>query len=628
MASHDASRMIYGLPEPVLLIQPDGTVVAANPAASRLFCQPSQELAGKPLAALVTDNPEKLTRYLHQCSANSEETSGDLNIRLSNEQPIGCDTVAGLRHREKQPELVWLRLLPRESANRQPADHNARLHIQVEENRVRQRWRAAFENSAIGIMMADFTGRFFAANKVFRQMLGYTESELFQLTFLDVTHEEDRKPNLELVRELVEGKRRHFQIEKRYRRKNGTLVWVRTNVALVPGIADLEPFWFGVVEDITEKKLAEEKLRTSERSLRELTETIPQMLWSAEPDGAIDYCNKRVLDYTGLSADQVRGAGWKRVVHKDDIGETAQAWMSAVSTGKPYQHEFRCLRAADHAYRWCIASARPLLDRRERIIKWFGSVVDLHDWKEAQHALQMTQAELARVSRVTMMGELAASIAHEVNQPLSAVMNNSNACLRLLADNNLDPGVLRQALQEIVADATRAGAVIARVRAFIKKAPTENKQLDINQVIREVLALTGRELYANGVLLDCQLAESLPPVLADRIQLQQVLVNLIVNGVEAMAAVTNRPRVLWLQSRLNESGNILVAVSDSGSGFASEADRVFSPFFTTKTQGMGMGLSISRSLIEAHGGRLSARPNSPYGAVLYFTLPAASRTSP
>ena len=243
--------------------------------------------------------------------------------------------------------------------------------------------------------------------------------------------------------------------------------------------------------------------------------------------------------------------------------------------------------------------------------------------KYAQEALQMTQAELARVSRLTTMGELAASIAHEVNQPLTAVTNNSNACLRLLAAGNLKPEVLRRALEEIVADGSRASAVVARIRGFINKAPAEKNQLDINEVIQEALALTGRELLENRVLVECQLTEALPLVLADRVQLQQVLLNLIMNGIEAMIAVT-QPRSLWLESRVDESGDILVAVRDSGTGLGSEADRVFTPFFTTKAHGMGMGLSISQSLVENHGGRLWAVPNSPMGAVFSFTLPVSA----
>jgi len=257
-----------------------------------------------------------------------------------------------------------------------------------------------------------------------------------------------------------------------------------------------------------------------------------------------------------------------------------------------------------------------------------GFIRDISERKQAQRAIQNAQAELARVSRLTTMGELAASIAHEVNQPLTAVNNNSSACLRLLANQNLQPDVLRRALQEIVADGTRASAIVARIRAFIKKTPAEKNTLDVNEVIGEVLVMMGHGFEENRILLQRELAQALPAVLGDRVQLQQVLLNLIMNGIEAMTAVTNRPRTLWVQSRIDESGDVQIAVRDSGTGLGSEADRVFTPFFTTKTNGMGMGLSISRSLIEGHGGRLWSSPNSPHGAIFSFTLPAAAGSSP
>jgi C4-dicarboxylate-specific signal transduction histidine kinase len=259
-------------------------------------------------------------------------------------------------------------------------------------------------------------------------------------------------------------------------------------------------------------------------------------------------------------------------------------------------------------------------------------VLDLTEQKRVQEMLQQaqqtlftTQVELARVSRVTTMGELAASIAHEINQPLTAITNNGSACLRLLANSSLDPVVLRRALEEIISDGSRASAVLAGIRAFIKKAPAAKQVVDINEVIQEVLALVGPELRKNRSSVERQLTKTLPLVTADRVELQQVLLNLIMNGIEAMAEVTDRPRpcLIGVQSRIDESGNVLVSVSDSGTGLRSEGDRIFTPFFTTKANGMGMGLSISRSLIESQGGRLWAESNSPHGAVFSFTLPAA-----
>jgi PAS domain S-box-containing protein len=255
-------------------------------------------------------------------------------------------------------------------------------------------------------------------------------------------------------------------------------------------------------------------------------------------------------------------------------------------------------------------------------------VLDLTEQKRAQEKLQetqqslyTTQVELARISRLTAMGELTASIAHEVTQPLTAITNNGNACLRLLAKHNLDPAVLHEVLEEIVADSTRASAVISRIRGFIKKAPAEKSPLNINEVIQEVLDLAAHEIQKNKIVVERQLPPSSTLVFADRVQLQQVLLNLIMNGIEAMTAVTDHPRVLRVQSGIDDSGHVLVAVRDSGPGISVDRDRIFIPFFTTKPNGMGMGLPITRSLIESHGGHLWAERNFPNGAVFSFTLP-------
>jgi len=487
--------------------------------------------------------------------------------------------------------------------------------------------RLIVETASDCVVSMDETGAIRFANPSTMKIFGYDPTELIGKPLTELMPEFMRKIHDAGFRHYLATGQRHINwqgTELTALRKNGEEFPVEISFGELT--RDGHKVFTGFIRDISARKKAEEKLRASERTLRELTETIPQMLWSAEVDGAVDYCNQRVLDYTGLSKEQVQGAGWMKTVHQDDVDKMARAWSAAVSSGQPFQHEFRCLRAADRTYRWCISRALPLRDQSGRIIKWFGTVVDLHDWKEAQQALQMTQAELARVSRLTTMGELAASIAHEVNQPLTAVTNNGSACLRLLANSRLEPQVLRRALEEIVADGTRASAVIARIRAFIKKAPAETSELDMNDVIQEVLALASHELHKNQVLVECQLTRTLPLVRADRVQLQQVLLNLIMNGIEAMTAIADRPRILWVQSQIDNSGDVIVSVRDSGIGLDSDTDRPFTPFFTTKAEGMGMGLSISRSLIENHGGRLWSTANSPHGAVFSFTLPAAGES--
>jgi C4-dicarboxylate-specific signal transduction histidine kinase len=242
--------------------------------------------------------------------------------------------------------------------------------------------------------------------------------------------------------------------------------------------------------------------------------------------------------------------------------------------------------------------------------------------QRAEEALQKAQAELAHVSRLMTLGELTASISHEVNQPIAAVVTNGQVCLRLLALETPRPDDVRTTVERMVRDAHRASEVIQRIRALAKRTEPQMVSLDINDVIREAILLVQREVLSHGVSLQTELASALPPVLGDRIQLQQVVINLLINGVEAMAPIMDRPRQMLIRSRQHEAGQVHVAVQDSGIGIDSEtAERLFSAFFTTKPSGMGMGLSISRSIIRAHGGRLWVSPNPDHGAAFQFTVP-------
>ena len=377
-----------------------------------------------------------------------------------------------------------------------------------------QRWRTAFENSAIGIIIRDRADRFLAANRAFRNMLGYTELELYQLRQIDVTYEEDREPNLELIGELWGGKRQHFQIEKRYSRKDGTLVWVRNNVALVPGTGGVAPFLFTIVEDITQRKQEESGRRYIEQRYRVMVETASDAVVCMDENGAILLANPATARVFGYEPAELIGKHltvlmpeFLRKMHEDGFrrymatGQRHINWQGTELTG---------LRKNGQEFPVEISFGEVIADGH-RIFT--GFVRDISERKQAEElraSLHTTQLELAQVSRLTTMGELAASIAHEVNQPLTAVTNNANACLRLLARHNLEPEVLRRALEEIVADGSRASSVIARIRAFIKKAPAEKSELDINEVIQEVLALAHRELSENRVLLEPPIDESSP----------------------------------------------------------------------------------------------------------------------
>ncbi len=623
----DLQALVETIPALVVCALADGSAEFANRAWHEYTGRLSPELTGWGWHATI--HPDDLPKFIQEWT-----------VAAAAGKPFQTEA----RVRRADGEYQWFAIRKALAVSRdqvgEPSlraliaceDIHERKQAQERLQQSEQRWQTAFENSAIGIMMRDRADRFFAANRAFRNMLGYTESELYQLCQLEVTYEEDRELNLDLIGELWEGKRQHFQIEKRYRRKDGTLVWVRNNVTLVPGTGGVAPFLFTIVEDITERKKEESERRYIEQRYRVMVETASDAVICIDERGAILLANPATTKVFGYDPADLIGKPltmlmpeYLRKLHEDGFrrysatGQRHINWQGTELTGLrkngqefPVEISFGELTADGH-----------------RIFT--GFVRDISERKQAEElraSLHATQLELAQVSRLTTMGELAASIAHEVNQPLTAVTNNANACLRLLARRNLDPEVLHRALEEIVADGTRASAVIARIRAFIKKAPAERKELDINDVIQEVLALARRELSENRVLLELELTKTLPLVLVDRVQLQQVLLNLIMNGIEAMTAVTDRRRMLLVQSQVGEAGDVLVAVHDSGSGFGSEGDHVFTPFFTTKTNGMGMGLPISRSLIEGHGGRLWSSPNSPHGAIFSFTLPAAAGSPP
>ena len=244
----------------------------------------------------------------------------------------------------------------------------------------------------------------------------------------------------------------------------------------------------------------------------------------------------------------------------------------------------------------------------------------------ASEALRDAQADLARVTRMTTMGELVASIAHEVNQPLMAIVTNADTCLSWIASDTPQLDEVRKAAERIVADGHRAGDIIKTIRALARKSRSEMTQLDMNEAIAEVLDLTRGELRRHDVSLETELSGGLETVMADRIQMQQVILNLVMNSIEAMSAIMDRPRVLRVSSRIDGPDSVLIVIRDTGTGLdPGKVDRIFDAFFTTKLEGMGMGLSICRSIVEAHGGRLWASPNQPYGSIFHFTMPVMTK---
>jgi len=891
-------------------------------------------------------------------------------------------------------------LQPESSADEALSEAHARI-VQSEE-----RWRSVFENSAIGVALTDLHGRFIAANPVFLNMVEYTQEELGQFSFIDITVEEDRKLNRALVEELLTGKRKQFQIEKRYRRKNGNTVWARTSVSIVPGTERVPQFLMALSEDVTDRKRAEEALKASERELSSIINTIPTLAWSAEADGSVTFLNQRWLDYTGLSTEHARDWGWRVAIHPDDIEGLVEYWKSRLAAGEPGDVETR-LRRNDGIYRWflirfepfrdeagkilrwygttndiedrkraeeelkasesrfratidtiptmawscrpdgycdfvnrrwlettglsgeeplgwgwgasihpddlkglaeywqaCLVSgatadaearmrlwdgtyrwfwfrASPLRDESGTVVKWYGTNTDIDDRKRAEEALRASEltlretvdnipglvaktnptggleflnrrtleyfgksieemeswavdgtihpedvhgviearkksieewkpyeyevrcqgadgtyrwfqvrgglplrdakgaltsryllltdiedrkraeeelrrkedflataqrlslsgsfswcldtnevvfsdeayrifefdrdlpvtleqidnrihpedrhllpekrkeastlgegqdyqirllmpngsvkylhttstetsdtsgrrqyigalqdvtqrwlaegalnkarAELAHVARVTALSALTASIAHEVNQPLSGIVTNAGTCLRMLDANPPNLEGARETARRTIRDGNRASEVITRLRALFSKESTTFESFDLNETAEEVIALSLSELRRNGVVLQLDLGADLPSVFGDRIQIQQVILNLLRNASDAMSAVSDRPKDLLVKTEREETAGVVrLSVKDAGVGITPEIEeKLFDAFYTTKEDGMGIGLSVSRSIMESHQGRLWATRNDGPGSTFSFSMPCSTNT--
>jgi len=386
----------------------------------------------------------------------------------------------------------------------------------------------------------------------------------------------------------------------------------------------------GTVIDITERKRAEEAIRRSEAFLAEgqrLSHT-GSWGWNAST-GKVTWSQEhfRILGLDPQATNPSLDVFWERV-HPDDRIGLRRTFETAVRDKRDFEQEFRIVRS-DSSIRHLHGVGHAVLNKANELVEFIGSTMDTTERKRAEVDLQEARAELERVSRVTMMGELAASIAHEINQPLAGVVTSANAALNWLAANPPNLSKTRETLERILRDGTRGGEVLVRIRALLKRTPPAKILVSVDQIVRDVLALTAADLRQHQIELSLELASTLPAIRGDSIQLQQVLLNLIKNAVEAMSEIANDQRTLRIQSRLGELEGkpaAMVEVSDTGVGFSgSDSSRLFEAFHTTKPQGMGMGLWICRSIIENHHGRLTASPNHGPGATFVIMLPKATQ---
>jgi PAS domain S-box-containing protein len=356
-----------------------------------------------------------------------------------------------------------------------------------------------------------------------------------------------------------------------------------------------------------------------------LLQHLPVSAWTLKPDGTLDFVNQVWLEYSGQTLDFVRShpGAWMTAVHPEDREAASKAFWSGVRSGQDFALETRSLRAQDGTYRWHINQAVALRDTKGKVIKFVGTTTDIDDQKRAEQALRQAQSDLTRINRVTTMGELAASLAHELSQPIIGATINANVCLRKLEADKPDLDEVRTSVTRILRDAKRAAEIIGRIRSQFVSGTLHQEVIDIDEINLEMVALLRDQAVRHNVTVRTNLAADLPRIVGDRVQLQQVAMNLIVNSIEATKDVDGI-REIAIKSQRAENDQVLVSVSDTGVGFPPDlAEQIFDPFFTTKPDGTGMGLRISRSIIESHGGRLWAVGSSGYGATFHFTLPAS-----
>src|ERR1700674_3412596 len=496
----------------------------------------------------------------------------------------------------------------------------ATLHSQLEQHEAKI--RRLVDANIIGIFVWDFEGRVLEANDEFLRMVNYDREDLVsgRIRWADLTPPDWRDRNNARI-EQQKSSGRFEPFEKEYTRKDGSRVPVLIGGATfeVGGNQGV-----GFVLDLTERKLADEAFRESEAKFRDYAETASDWFWEIGPDYKFTLLTENA--FGSRAADRIGTACWDHALDLETEPEKWRLVRATLDSRKPFRDFVYCSLGGNGSPMYVKASGKPVFDASGEFRGYRGTGTDVTALVRAQEEherLRRLESDLAHMNRLTMMGELAASLSHEITQPIATARNNARAALNFLDKQPPDLGEVREALGCVVGDADRAGVIIDRIRDHIKKAPPRKHRFDLNEAINEVIGLAQSAIAKNGVSVQTRLTEGLAPVEGDRVQVQQVILNLILNATEAMSAVDEGERELLISTEQSRTNGVLVAVRDSGPGIDPEhIERVFDAFYTTKSSGMGMGLSICRSIIDAHGGRLWAAANEPRGTIFQFTLPA------
>jgi PAS domain S-box-containing protein len=477
----------------------------------------------------------------------------------------------------------------------------------------------------INILSYDPAGRLTSASKRFLEHVGTPPDHVedFEALARYLAHPDDLPV---MLQRALDGFATGTPFVNRFRRrdKHGAYPWIEARAQPLRDNSGAIVQWYMVSIDIESEVRTQEELRERERFLWQLVETLPAMIDCASPNGEPIYRSQRLRQFLGYELEALDGAGKSRLdatldagVHPDDLAGVKERYAHCLATGEPYARRHR-LRRFDGEYRWVETRAEAMRNAEGVIVQWNVMCLDIDGEVRAQEELRLAQERLARASQAASLAELSASIAHEVNQPLAAVVANSYACQRWLGGQPPNIERAHRTVERIIRDANAAADVVSRVRALFKQSMDSRISLNVGSVIAEARELMAEEARRRSVRLDIEVESGLPSVSADRVQLQQVLINLMRNGIEAMDALRS-DKVLRVRVR-QAAEAMQVEITDHGRGIE-HPEKVFEPFFTTKEHGMGMGLAICRSIIESHGGKLWAEAHEPSGATFVFTLP-------
>lgn len=489
----------------------------------------------------------------------------------------------------------------------------SRESVRLDSDMARARAESIFDHAGVGILEVDSSFRFMAANDSACEILGYRRYELLGLTVHELTAPEDRARSDEMNAQLEQGLLDRFSYEKRYLRRDGSALWTHVTVSAVRSSTGGFLRAIATVEDISERKGAEDALRQSETQFRQLAEVMPQLVWSTRADGYHEYFNQHWYDYTQSALEDCKGEGWAKLLHPDDHQRTLERWQHSLRTGEPYEIENRYRRGSDGAYRWFIGRALPVRDCDGNVVRWFGTCTDVEDFKRSQEAL-------IRAEKLASVGRMAATIAHEINNPLTAVMN---AIFLAATDASLSESA-RCSLEVAQQELQRVAHITKQTLGFYRESGNRTA-VSLTEILDQTVNLYGPKLRNKSISVERRYRGA-ARAWAMEGELRQIVSNLISNSIEAVS-IGGKLHIRTAGAAIagGSCAAVRLTIADTGSGIMpQDLQLIFEPFFTTKKSfGTGLGLWISRELVKRHGGKIRVRSRLGKGTVFCIWLPAA-----